>query len=371
MLVKAYNDKRNGYLIIYASSLEKNIPERILLYDDYFIIRDMLLAHKEKKCIDFYLETPGGSGEAAEEIVKFLHKHFPIVNFVISGQAKSAGTIMALSGDEIFMTQSGSMGPIDAQMKVGRSTVSSRDYMEWVIDKKKEAERVGKLNPFDATVIAQISPGELNGVIHQDNFAQELVAEWLVKYKFKHWNRTETRGIEVTSTMKRERAAEIARALTNRSTWRTHGRSIKIEDLINLGLRINKIDDDPELADIVYRIQTVIRFIFDLTESFKFFATADEKIFRSTRKNIGVAKKVIPQQTQEGIQIAVKCHKCNTDKMFYLPFKRNPQVEMEMKKRGVDLLPEGDVYTCSCGNVIDLNKIRANIPKNLTILPTA
>ncbi len=66
----------------------------------------------------FTLETSGGSGEAAEEIVRFIHSKFDSISFVIAGQAKSAGTIMALSGHEIFMTDSGSLGPIDAQIRM-------------------------------------------------------------------------------------------------------------------------------------------------------------------------------------------------------------------------------------------------------------
>ena len=62
-----------------------------------------------------YIETPGGSGETAEEVVKFLRNNFDTVSFVVSGEAKSAGTIIVLSGDEILMTETGSLGPIDAQ----------------------------------------------------------------------------------------------------------------------------------------------------------------------------------------------------------------------------------------------------------------
>lgn len=40
-----------------------------------------------------YIETPGGSGETAEEVVKFLRNNFDTVSFVVSGEAKSAGTI--------------------------------------------------------------------------------------------------------------------------------------------------------------------------------------------------------------------------------------------------------------------------------------
>ena len=47
-----------------------------------------------------------------------------------------------------------------------------------------EAEKNGKLNPFDALLISQISPGEIYGIMNSLQFAQDLVKEWLPKYKF-------------------------------------------------------------------------------------------------------------------------------------------------------------------------------------------
>ncbi len=124
-LIKAYNQLRNSYLLVYVSSIDKPIPEKMLMYEDYAIIHDMLRHKKGSERLDFYLETPGGLGEAAEEIVESVHDKFNQVYFIISGQAKSAGTIMALSGDDIYMTETGSLGPIDAQIKMGRSQISS------------------------------------------------------------------------------------------------------------------------------------------------------------------------------------------------------------------------------------------------------
>lgn len=86
------------------------------------------------------------------------------VNFIIVGEAKSAGTIFAISGNDIYMTETGSLGPIGAQLKIGGQFISTRAYLEWVNSVKSEAEKSGKLNSFDATVVAQISPSVLNGV---------------------------------------------------------------------------------------------------------------------------------------------------------------------------------------------------------------
>ncbi len=150
-LIEKYYKRRKTYMIVYAA-IGKPIPSVPLEQSDFYVFCDLLSNISSNK-IDVYIETPGGSGETAEEIANFLHKRFERVSFVISGEAKSAGTILALSGNEILMTERGSLGPIDAQVKIGRSIVSAHDYMEWVKDRRKEAEERGTLNPFDATMI--------------------------------------------------------------------------------------------------------------------------------------------------------------------------------------------------------------------------
>lgn len=162
-LIKTYNKLRGAYLVVYAGAIGKQIPDIPLNMDDYYAIYDMLRGIESKK-LDFYIETPGGSGEAAEEIGRFIRDKFENIVFVISGESKSAGTILALSGDEILMTRSGSLGPIDAQIRIGRTVGSAYDYMEWINEKKVEAQKNKMLNPFDATMVAQISPSELKGV---------------------------------------------------------------------------------------------------------------------------------------------------------------------------------------------------------------
>lgn len=129
-LIGKYNKVRDTYLFVYVGAFGKSIPDIPLSIDDYYIIFDMLKEVKSDN-LDFYIETPGGSGEAVEEIVRFIRAKFSNIAFVVSGAAKSAGTIMVLSGDEILMTDSGSLGPIDAQVKIGRSTISASDYLEW------------------------------------------------------------------------------------------------------------------------------------------------------------------------------------------------------------------------------------------------
>lgn len=357
-LVSEYNRLRQTFAAVYVAAIAKPIPDVTLNQDDYYLIHDLLKDVDSRK-VDFYLETPGGSAEAAEEIVECLRNRFDQVSFVISGEAKSAGTIMVLSGDEILMTETGSLGPIDAQIRIGRTVISAYDYLEWTNQKRQEAQNTGKLNPFDATMVAQISPGELSRVFHALNYAQDLVTDWLAKYKFKTWITTETRRLPVTDEMKSEQARKIAAELTNHAKWRTHGRSIKAIDLHDIGLRVTRIESDPKLSDLVYRIQTVCRLLFSSTNTYKIFATEKEKVFRTATPASAVPK--IPAQVADVAEFETRCPKCGKIHKLYAKFKDDPKIDKDFQNKGKIAYPKDNKLKCGCGFEIDLGAIRNEI----------
>src|SRR5581483_808407 len=66
--------------------------------------------------LDVLLHSPGGSAEATESIVALLRSRFSHIRFIIPSVAKSAATIMAMSGDELLMDERSELGPTDPQM---------------------------------------------------------------------------------------------------------------------------------------------------------------------------------------------------------------------------------------------------------------
>lgn len=360
-LISEYNKLRDTYLFVYAAATEKPVYDTTLQQEDFYVIYDMLRGVKEKKRIDMYVETHGGRGETVEEIANLLHNRFEEVFFVVAGEAKSAGTILVLSGDDILMTETGSLGPIDAQIRIGRSPVSAYDYMEWVTKRRGEAEATGKLNPFDATMVAQISPGELIGVEHTLKFAEDLVVDWLVKYKFKNWNITRTAREPVTDDKKRQRAKEIANALLDHRRWRLHGRSIKINDLNRIGLEITKIDDSPELSEVVYRIQTICKLFSSTTTTFKIFATKDVAIIKQAAL-VSTPKSLIRSgEMPDAVTFEVKCQKCGKSYKIYAKLVPNPKIDEDHKRKGFIPFPIDNKIRCECGVEIEISGIKNQI----------
>ena len=229
-LIKKYDRITGKHLFLYSVDFNtRGVPNDISI-DDLYTIKDILRNDDSDK-LSFYIETPGGSGEATEEIATFLRNKYEYVDFIVVGECKSAGTILVMCGDKIYLNDTGSLGPIDAQIQIGRSLGSAHDYMKWVEDKIDEANRNGQLNNFDALMVAQISPNELVGVQHSLDFGKELVTNFLRDYKFKNWNFTETEGRPVDDDYKQKRAEEIADKLADHSEWKSHGRALKIDTL--------------------------------------------------------------------------------------------------------------------------------------------
>lgn len=363
-LVIEYNKYTGRYLLIYASDLNKakqGVPDIPMDQDDFYNIQDILRESTESK-IDVYIETPGGSGESAEEIARFLHNKFDEVNFVVASEAKSAGTILVLSGDNIYMTETGSLGPIDAQAKIGRTIQSAYDYKEWIEQKRSEVIKSKFLNPVDAQIIAQITPGELAGVINALEFAKDLVSKWLVQYKFKKWDVRESSGEKVTDDYKINRAKEVAEKLCNHSLWRSHGRSIKIDDLEDL-LRIERIDSNKILADLVYRIKIILKLIFGSSTIYKIYKTSDTYLSKTaimasnTGNNDNPLKKVSSQDIK-GAKINLQCPKCKKIHVVYAYFGITSE---EAKKIGLTFnsnINDLNSLICdNCGFSMDLNPI--------------
>lgn len=62
------------------------------------------------------LTTNGGFIETVQRIVETLRHHYHHVGFIIPNYAFSAGTVLAMSGDDIYMDYYSRLGPIDPQV---------------------------------------------------------------------------------------------------------------------------------------------------------------------------------------------------------------------------------------------------------------
>jgi hypothetical protein len=174
------------------------------------------------------------------------------VDFIVPNCAYSAGTVLALSGDDIFMDYFSVLGPIDPQLQKDDKWVPALGYLEQY-DRLVAKSAEGKLTTAElAFLINRFDPAELYMYEQAREMSISLLKEWLVKYKFKSWKRTQTHRLRVTKAMKVARAESIAKALNKIDKWNSHGRGIHMAVLErDLKLLIRDFGAIPSLNEAI------------------------------------------------------------------------------------------------------------------------
>lgn len=203
--------------------------------DDF--VRDHIEGiENRKESLLVLLETPGGSIETVERIADVLRHHYPKeVCFLVPNYAMSAGTVLVMSGDKIFMDYYSVLGPIDPQVRSrskGDVYVPALGYLHKYSEFIEKA--AGNLTSLEiAFFVQKFDPAELHQFEQARDLSIDLLKKWLVNYKFKNWSCTETRGLPVTIQDKEARAAEIATKLNDTKLWKSHARGLGREVIRN------------------------------------------------------------------------------------------------------------------------------------------
>lgn len=209
------------------------------------------LFQKRKSRIAVVLDTPGGIVEVVERMVEVIRYHYNEVDFLVPDRAMSAGTVFVMAGDRIFMGYFSCLGPIDPQIVKNDELVPALSYLNQYQRLSGKAE-AGQLNMADIALLNKLDLGELYQFEQARELSHELLTKWLSTYKFKDWHKHSSTGAKVTEDEKRERAEEIAAALSDHERWHSHGRMISRETLTSssegLRLEIEKIESNSDLS---------------------------------------------------------------------------------------------------------------------------
>ncbi len=82
-----------------------------------YVFNKILRKIKEAERLDLFLESSGGDIDTASKISKLCKSHTKEFNVIVADYAKSAASLIALSADNLIMTKSGELGPIDPIVK--------------------------------------------------------------------------------------------------------------------------------------------------------------------------------------------------------------------------------------------------------------
>jgi hypothetical protein len=208
--------------------------------------------------LDILLQSPGGLAEAAESIVALIRNRFHYVRFIIPSMAKSAATMLAMSGDELLLSTASELGPIDPQLVIGGTTAPAQAILEQFQMAKDELQGNPGVMPAWLPILQQYGPALLQECQHYMALSEELVSIWLAKYMFKGEEDAE------------EHAKEVAQKLNNHAIWRSHARRIDMTWLANEArLKVIDLASNPELDDAVRALDIAIKITFTFSPAFK------------------------------------------------------------------------------------------------------
>ena len=234
--------------------------------------------------VDVFIHSPGGSAEATESIVAILRSKFDDIRFIVTGTAKSAATMLVMSGDRILMTNDSELGPTDPQEFVGgaRPAPAGAILDQFELGKKEVAKNPALIGGW-LPILQQYGPSLLIECENHIKLSESLVAGWLRSYMF---------GSDEDAQSK---AKKLARYLANDKNFLSHGRRVDINMLLERGAIVERVEDLPEdVAAAINRVHLTVMATLDSTAAVKIFEnSSDAVLIRMIEARVG------PQQPSQ------------------------------------------------------------------------
>lgn len=203
--------------------------------------------------LDLIIHSPGGSPEAAEQMLNYLRTQFKEIRAFVPLQAKSAATMLALGCDEIWMGEHSELGPIDPQILVpvpeGRRYAPAHAILRDFQRAKDDLRADVSLLPAWTPILRSYAGGLIEFCQQQVRLSLEVVQAWLEKYML---------ADVADETERIQQAEEIARFFGSEEAYdrfRTHGRPLRVEQLEQLpGIKVQRLESDDSLQDTILSI---------------------------------------------------------------------------------------------------------------------
>src|SRR3990170_4082509 len=255
---------RGRPLLIYATKFLEGVPQgapNFIDLSDVDGFTDLINSVKGGGSVDVLLHSPGGRPDATERLVGLLRGKFNEVNFLIPHSAYSAATMFALSGNNIVLHPSATLGPIDPQINGIPARSIKRGF-------EKIKERIAKEGPETLPayipLIEKYSLDLLELCEDSEKLSRELVSTWLKKYMFKG---------------DKKAVGKVRKAVNYFSDYDKHllhSRPLPLEKLSEFGLKIELADD--ELQDLLWEAYILLNGFFNVSFGGSFFV----KLYEST-----------------------------------------------------------------------------------------
>lgn len=256
VLMKEIESITGRPLIVYAAKIDapREAPNQIVL-EDVIGFSDLTADISADK-IDVLIESPGGVVDAAHRIVQLLRQKFKDVRFIVPGSAYSAATMICLSGNELWMDERASLGPIDPQINgiPARSILNGFNTVRDILKAQGPSALpayLPLLQKYDLHIFEICKDQEERG--------KQLVANWLTQYML------------CNDPDKEEKSKKIVSFFADYDTHKSHARPIFYSDAKEIGLKVQTLSTSSPLREKVWDLYLSIRVLLDNSPSVKIF----------------------------------------------------------------------------------------------------
>ncbi len=144
------------------------------------IIEELSTDPIKRDKLSVILTTNGGSLAPVQRMVAVFRHHYKEVNFIVPDYAYSAGTILCMSGDNIYMNYYSVLGPIDPQVenKDGK-LVAALGYLD-KINELLERARKDELSSAEFIILKDFDLAELRAYEQAKELAIDLLKHGLL-----------------------------------------------------------------------------------------------------------------------------------------------------------------------------------------------
>jgi Serine dehydrogenase proteinase len=204
--------------------------------------------------VDVLLHSPGGAPDATERIVHLLRSKFKEITFLIPHSAYSAATMLALSGNEVILHPTATLGPIDPQLNGTPARSIQRGFLTARETIKTEGPEA---LPAYIPLLEQYSLHLLELCEDSLELSKTLLRDWLTEYMFEN-NQSMTDVIR-----------EAVEFFSNYELHLTHSRPLTFDRVSSLGLKISQ--PDTTLEELMREAYILISGFFGVTPFVKLY----------------------------------------------------------------------------------------------------
>ena len=264
-LIQQIEELTGRPLLVYVADFDK--PNSFIQLEDKTGFSD-LVEDIGGPAVDVLIHSPGGFAEVVESLVCILRSQFLHVRFAVPNAAKSAATLLCLSGDELLLDNRSELGPIDPQAQYTTRDGQKYEAAEDILDGFGEARRLlqelgPSAVPAYVPLLDKLTLGLLQGCEVARELSRTLANTWLKNYMFKGSPRS-------------QKPKNITEYFASRKTSLSHGRAIGIDQCLQVGLVVNDLrkPENAALAALLWELWCVYELHFERTPVNKVYENA-------------------------------------------------------------------------------------------------